>query len=308
MKNKKNITIALLVLVITIITTVNIFAKVLAIDNSQDNNIRRCVVLVATENGANKEEQYDYSVNNDGEKTCTIIAYIGDYYSNIIPSTLDGYTVTRIGDGAFKNTEMLSGGIVIPESVIYIGDDAFSGCVTVTGITVGKNTKYIGNRAFSDCTEMMEMNLKNVEVIGDEAFKNCSNLVQEKLKFNDKIKSLGSKVFENCNLKEIEFTDTQAPSIKSDTFSGFFGKIIIPQANNTYTGNGWSGSYVIGEGLLGDINQDGIVNADDAADAIEIFKTNAQTEENKAKGDMNRDGKVDAEDAALIIEYFKTHK
>ena len=60
--------------------------------------------------------------------------------------------------------------------------------------------------------------------------------------------------------------------------------------------------------ILGDINQDGIINADDAADAIEIFKTNAQTEENKAKGDMNGDGKVDAEDAALIIEYFKTHK
>lgn len=60
--------------------------------------------------------------------------------------------------------------------------------------------------------------------------------------------------------------------------------------------------------LKGDINEDGIINADDAADAIEIFKTNAQTEINKLKGDMNEDGKVDAEDAALIIEYFKTHK
>ena len=60
--------------------------------------------------------------------------------------------------------------------------------------------------------------------------------------------------------------------------------------------------------LKGDINRDGIINADDAADAIEIFKTNAQTEENKALGDMNDDDKVDAEDAALIIEYFKTHK
>ena len=66
--------------------------------------------------------------------------------------------------------------------------------------------------------------------------------------------------------------------------------------------------YNSSEYIVGDINEDGIINADDAADAIEIFKTNAQTEENKAKGDMNSDGKVDAEDAALIIEYFKTHK
>ena len=59
--------------------------------------------------------------------------------------------------------------------------------------------------------------------------------------------------------------------------------------------------------LKGDINEDGKINADDAADAIEIFKTNAQTVENLAKGDMNNDGRVNAEDAALIIEYFKTH-
>ena len=64
----------------------------------------------------------------------------------------------------------------------------------------------------------------------------------------------------------------------------------------------------ISVGKCGDINKDGIVNADDAADAIEIFKSNAQTKENIAVGDINNDGKVDAEDAALIIEYFKTHK
>ena len=59
--------------------------------------------------------------------------------------------------------------------------------------------------------------------------------------------------------------------------------------------------------LLGDINEDGKINADDAANAIEIFKTNAQTTENIAKGDMDGNGTVNAEDSALIIEYFKTH-
>ena len=58
---------------------------------------------------------------------------------------------------------------------------------------------------------------------------------------------------------------------------------------------------------VGDINEDGKINADDAANAIEIFKTNAQTPENIAKGDMDGNGTVNAEDSALIIEYFKTH-
>ena len=52
--------------------------------------------------------------------------------------------------------------------------------------------------------------------------------------------------------------------------------------------------------LKGDINEDGKINADDAADAIEIFKTNAQTVENLAKGDMNNDGRVNAEDASIF--------
>ena len=59
--------------------------------------------------------------------------------------------------------------------------------------------------------------------------------------------------------------------------------------------------------LLGDINEDGKINADDAANAIEIFKTNNQTPVNIKKGDMDGNGTVNAEDAALIIEYFKTH-
>lgn len=67
-------------------------------------------------------------------------------------------------------------------------------------------------------------------------------------------------------------------------------------------------NYEEPEYLLGDINEDGKINADDAADAIEIFKTNQQTDENIAKGDMDGNGRVTAEDAALIIEYFKTHK
>ena len=66
-------------------------------------------------------------------------------------------------------------------------------------------------------------------------------------------------------------------------------------------------TYGTSSALKGDINLDGKVNADDAAEAIEIFKTYAQTTENIAKGDMDGNGVVNAEDSALIIEYFKTH-
>ena len=58
----------------------------------------------------------------------------------------------------------------------------------------------------------------------------------------------------------------------------------------------------------GDLNGDGIVNADDAAEAIDIFKTQRETPELIEVGDMNDDGRINAEDAAIIIEVFKTSK
>ena len=62
------------------------------------------------------------------------------------------------------------------------------------------------------------------------------------------------------------------------------------------------------EVLKGDINGDGKVTADDAADVIEKFKTESTTDEDLLVADLNNDGKLTADDAALIIEVFKTSK
>ena len=58
----------------------------------------------------------------------------------------------------------------------------------------------------------------------------------------------------------------------------------------------------------GDINRDGKVNAEDAAIAIELFKTQSWTPLQLKYGDMDDNRVINAEDAALIIEVFKTSK
>ena len=63
----------------------------------------------------------------------------------------------------------------------------------------------------------------------------------------------------------------------------------------------------ISVGRCGDINKDGKVNADDAAEVIDAFKTNNNNIQYLKIADLNNDGRLTAEDAALIIEYFKTH-
>lgn len=60
--------------------------------------------------------------------------------------------------------------------------------------------------------------------------------------------------------------------------------------------------------LLGDINEDGKLTADDAALIIDLFKTGSATQDQLKHADMNNDGKINVEDAAIVIEIFKTSK
>ena len=72
---------------------------------------------------------FEYKVNSDG--TATITDYYGEVTELVIPSTLDGYKVTKIGNYAFWDCGSLES-ITIPSSVTSIGDDAFCGCDKLT--------------------------------------------------------------------------------------------------------------------------------------------------------------------------------
>lgn len=69
-----------------------------------------------------------------------------------IPATvvLDGntYAVTEIDYHAFMSCQDLSS-VIIPSSVIIIGDAAFSGCTGLTSITIPDNATSIGSNAFA---------------------------------------------------------------------------------------------------------------------------------------------------------------
>jgi len=73
---------------------------------------------------------YEYTVLEDG--TVKISEYKGTNVEVIIPSTIDGYTVTCIGFEAFMNSEMTS--VTIPSSVKNIYDKAFEYCKKLTDV------------------------------------------------------------------------------------------------------------------------------------------------------------------------------
>ncbi|MCR4739731.1 MAG: leucine-rich repeat protein [Lachnospiraceae bacterium] len=71
----------------------------------------------------------------------------------VIPSKINGKTVTSIGDGAFDSCSGFTGNLTIPGSVETIGDGAFDHCSGFTGnLTIPGSVETIGERAFVGCS------------------------------------------------------------------------------------------------------------------------------------------------------------
>lgn len=94
----------------------------------------------------------------------------------IIPSTLGGYPVTAIHDGAFRYCDKLTG-IAIPKTVTRIGDYAFEYCELLTSINMPNGMTGIGYSAFRGCYSLTSIVIPNsLTFIDRYAFYNCDNL------------------------------------------------------------------------------------------------------------------------------------
>ena len=57
--------------------------------------------------------------------------------------------------------------------------------------------------------------------------------------------------------------------------------------------------------LKGDLDKNGIVDANDAAVALDLYKYNSATKDDLEIGDMDENGLIDANDASLILDVYK---
>ena len=143
------------------------------------------------------------SFRTTSESTVEVIQHLKKPYIHariVIPEEVKEkgvtYKVTAI-NGAFQDYTSLKE-VVIPNTVVSIGDFSFKGCTSLTRITIPNSVREIGRWAFERCTMLKTLDIPApVEHIGDFAFEGCTTL--QKVTFPSSLKSIGRSAFRYCS-------------------------------------------------------------------------------------------------------------
>lgn len=106
--------------------------------------------------------------------------------------------LVRIGKNAFRDCDKLTGEIIIPETVEYLGESAFAGCrgISLAAVEVGVQTVTKG--AFANCTGLTELGLSsNLRKIEAAAFRRCQGLKEVTIRPN--VTEIADNAFAGCD-------------------------------------------------------------------------------------------------------------
>ena len=148
--------------------------------------------------------EINYALNID--QATVLSSSLKDDIEIVIPSKINyggkDYMVTAIGKEAFYGFEKLIN-VSLPESVISIGDNAFSRCNSLERINFPQALNIIGYRAFFGCSNLKKVELSDdMDEIDNRAFEDCTSL--ENIKMPQTLNTLGEGTFSGCsNLKHI---------------------------------------------------------------------------------------------------------
>lgn len=150
-----------------------------------------------------------------------------------IPSSINGKTVTEIGDYAFSNYNYEVGllEVYIPNTITKIGKNAFLNCDFIETISFQENSnlEIVDYGAFQNCTNLLNISLPNSVIeIKELAFSNCVSLHSFDLPYS--LVDIYSNSFYNCESLEslyVENNNQLYQTLNGVLFSKNGAKLVI---------------------------------------------------------------------------------
>lgn len=234
------------------------------------------------------ESIFIYDIENNG-----ITITSGCANEIIIPESINNCPVIRLAKRMmFINPYYTN--VVLPETLIFIDDEAILGCENIKEIIIPKNVKKIGLHALGYTYDILPMvnnqgYMEVYEKMNDFRIKGYAGTVAETY--------ANENGFTFIALDDLEVTTTVTTSISTTTETTVSTTVTTPIETTVST----TTSEPIK--ILGDANGDGKL---DVRDAAYIARMLAQRDIEKLpkNADFNGDGKIDVRDAAGVARYL----
>jgi len=237
---------------------INFPASLTAIDKyalSNSKNVTATVVLDSYAQTWCEENSISYVLlaapassftYNIVDQQAMISGFVGNETDFVVPSTIEGYPVTMIGDRAFEDSSDVVR-ITLPDSVVSIGVRAFEGCTSLKKINLSNELTSIGRLAFADCSSLYaDVNYGSYAHLwcNDNGVDYAISSVPEVDSLNYEIRN-GQVYLQRSILYETEIIlprfieGIPVEFVEDDTFSGYrsITRVIIQE------GTSWIGSY-----------------------------------------------------------------
>lgn len=126
--------------------------------------------------------------------------------------------------GAFYGCRTLAH-IVLPQSVVNIGEHAFYNCVKLSDVRLPRGLTSVGDYAFGNCVSLERIELPNgITELGEGAFYGCASL--REIELPSKLKSVAFGLFGDCeNLERVVLP----PSITNIDDCAFFNCFVLSE-------------------------------------------------------------------------------
>lgn len=144
-----------------------------------------------------------------------------------------GNKIEYIGALAFAgNSSSTSSALVLPDSLVYLGDSAFYWCEGIESVTFGTGLNYTGESAFEQCTGLKSVSFGALTEISERMFYGCSDLGSANrgtLVIPDSVTKIGMGAFMGTTaLKDVTLPNglTEVPELLFASLDNEKGEIV----------------------------------------------------------------------------------